>query len=256
MLKMRVEIHLEKSVEENASVYYEEAKKIRQKIEGASQTLETTKKKIKTLEKQKPEPKKEQKEARKKHWFEKFRWFNSSEGFLVICGRDATSNELIVKKHMDINDIVLHTEAPGSPFCIIKAGNKVPTEKTINEAAVETASYSKAWKLGVSYTEVFHVKPEQVSKQAESGEYLQKGSFMIRGKKNIIKTKLEIAIGNKDDQIISGPVDAIKSQTDKYVTIIQGREKASDLAKTIKKKIGGDLDEILFFIPAGGGKIK
>ena len=37
---------------------------------------------------------------RKSHWFEKFNWFVTSENYLVISGRDAQQNELVVKRYM------------------------------------------------------------------------------------------------------------------------------------------------------------
>lgn len=250
---MKVKLYLDKSIEENASIYYDEAKKYKKKIEGAKSALENSLKKLEKLEKKKPEPKQiDVKGTVKREWYEKFRWFHSSEGFLVVCGRDATSNEIVIKKHTDKDDVVFHTSMPGSPFCVIKTQGKEPTDITLNETAQQTASYSKAWKLGIAAAEVFHVKPDQVSKEALSGEYIAKGAFMIYGKKNIMTAKLEIAIGSKDGQIIGGPVDAIKSQTKKYVVVTQGKDKSSDIAKQIKKRIGGDLDEIIRFLPAGG----
>lgn len=42
---------------------------------------------------------------RKVHWFEKFNWFISSENYLVISGRDAQQNELIVKRYMSKGDL-------------------------------------------------------------------------------------------------------------------------------------------------------
>lgn len=42
---------------------------------------------------------------RKVHWFEKFNWFVSSENYLVISGRDAQQNELIVKRYMAKGDL-------------------------------------------------------------------------------------------------------------------------------------------------------
>lgn len=45
-------------------------------------------------------------QIRKPHWFEKFIWFISSENFLIVCGRDAQQNELLVKRHMDKGDVV------------------------------------------------------------------------------------------------------------------------------------------------------
>lgn len=37
---------------------------------------------------------------RKPFWFEKFLWFISTEGFLVIAGRDMQQNEMLVKRYL------------------------------------------------------------------------------------------------------------------------------------------------------------
>lgn len=37
--------------------------------------------------------------VRKAAWFERFHWFISSENYLIISGRDAQQNELIVKRY-------------------------------------------------------------------------------------------------------------------------------------------------------------
>ena len=101
------------------------------------------------------------------------------------------------------------------------------------------------------------MKPKQVTKKAKAGESLPKGAFMIYGKTTYIENKMKIAIGNKDNQIIGGPIDAIKKQTNQFVEIIQGENKASDIAKKIRKQFGfGDLDEIIRFLPSGGLEIK
>lgn len=50
---------------------------------------------------------------RKVHWFEKFNWFITSENYLVISGRDAQQNELVVKRYMKKGDLyVAHLTAP------------------------------------------------------------------------------------------------------------------------------------------------
>ena len=122
---VRIKLLLDKSIEENASVYYNNAKKFKKKKEGANIAIEIAKKKLEKLQKTaKKEDDKEEitKEIRKKEWYEKFRWFISSEGYLAIGGRDATTNEIIIKKHTEKNDIVLHTDMAGSPFFVIKVG--------------------------------------------------------------------------------------------------------------------------------------
>ena len=255
---MNIEIFLNKSVEQNASLHYEKAKKARQKHARVLEAIKNTEQKLLALQKEKDKvllqlKQEEQKPSRKKEWYEKFRWFYSSEGFLCIGGRDATSNEIVIKKHAEKGDLVLHTDMAGSPFFVIKNGEHA-SEQTINEAAQATASYSKAWKAGMSTLDVFYVKPEQVTKKARSGEYMAKGAFMIYGETKYMHPFLEVAVGIKEDgQVIGGAVDAIKTQAKKYMTLIPGRNKMSDIAKKVKHFLqAGDLDEIMHFIPPGG----
>src|SRR3989338_2353272 len=130
---MEIELNLTQSVEENAGHYFELAKKAKKKLKGAEKALEETKKKLETLQKEQQrfleeEEKKEQQRIQKqqhtKEWYEKFHWFISSEGFLCIGGKDATSNEVIIKKHLEKDDLVFHTDMAGSPFFVVKNGQK------------------------------------------------------------------------------------------------------------------------------------
>ncbi|MGM5482457.1 MAG: NFACT RNA binding domain-containing protein [Nanobdellota archaeon] len=255
---MIISLNLEKSVHENASIYFEKSKKAKRKIEGAKIALEKTLKKLEKLEKEKPDNVEEDvlKKKRKKEWFEKFRWFYSSEGFLVIGGRDATTNEIIIKKHAQADDLVFHTDMAGSPFFVVKSEGKNIGEETKQQAADATASLSRAWKAGLASTETFYVSPEQVTKEAQSGEYLPKGAFMVRGKNVYIKPVINLALCVYEGKVMCAPVDAIKAYSDKYVVIEQGEKKPSDVAKTIKKKIGGDLDDIIRALPPGGIRVK
>src|SRR3989344_5309709 len=200
---MEIELNLTQSVEENAGHYFELAKKAKKKAAGARKALEETKKKLEKLQKEESkfleeeaqkQKLKEQQQGRKREWYEKFHWFISSEGFLCIGGKDATSNEMVIKKHLEKDDLVFHTNMAGSPFFIVKNGQNAGKD-TLDETAQATAVYSKAWKVGHTTTEVFYVKPEQVSKQPQQGEYIQKGSFMIYGKSNYLHPQLEYAIG-------------------------------------------------------------
>jgi len=258
---MEVEISLNKSVDENAGKYFDQSKKAKKKLEGAKKALEDSRKKIAKLQKYEEkflveEEKKQAKKNRKKEWYEKFHWFFSSEDFLCIGGKDATSNEIVVKKHTDKEDLVLHTDMSGSPFFIIKNGQEAG-EETINEAAQAVAVYSRAWKLGHTSADVFYVKPEQVTKEAKAGEHLSKGSFMVYGKTSYIHPKVEYAIGLVKEEIIGGPLNAIKKKTKHFIIVVPGRNKKSVMAKKIKSKLkGGDLDDIIKFLPAGGSEIK
>ena len=257
-------LDLKKSVEENASDYFEKAKKIKKKVKGAEEALQQNIEKLEELEKKREKFESQEERiksivARKKEWYEKFRWFFSSDGFLVIGGRDATSNEVVIKKHTENDDLVLHTDMAGSPFFVIKAeGKKIP-EAAIKEAADATCTFSSAWKLGLQSSEVFYVSPEQVSKKTKAGEYMGKGAFMVYGKSNYVANKVNLAVGvTKEKAIMSGPLEAIKKNCEKYVVLKQGDEKVSSIAKKINYKLGSglDLDEIIRALPAGSFRLE
>ncbi len=197
--KNEVYLNLNKSVGENANLIFSKGKKAEKKLKGTLPAIQKTEENIRKLK-----IKKESIEldidflVRKpqKKWYEKFRWFTSSDGFLIIGGRDASSNETIFKKYIEPNDMIFHTNFPGSPLTVIKnPENKQIPEKSIKEASNFVASYSVAWKENWGIVDVFYVFPDQISKTPPTGEYLPKGSFMISGKKNIIKgAKTEIAL--------------------------------------------------------------
>jgi len=259
---VEIELDIKKSIEDNATEYFDRAKKSKRKLEGAASAIQKFKEKLEKLqnkqetEKEEFEKRKPEK-VRKKEWYEKFRWFRSSEGFLCIGGRDATTNDMIVKKHTEEGDIVFHTEAPGSPFFVVKAEGETIGEETIKEVAIATVSYSRAWKLGLTVAEVYYVNPDQLSKTAQAGEYLGRGAFMVRGKRNYSTQPLAISVGIDENGVaMGGPEEAIKKHCKEYVNVIQGRNKPSDVAKKIRSKIGGDLDDIIRALPAGNSEIK
>jgi predicted ribosome quality control (RQC) complex YloA/Tae2 family protein len=286
-----VYLDLKKSLGENANIIYNKGKKAEKKITGTIPAIEKTKQKIKQLKIEKESMEVEIDfliKKPKKNWYEKFRWFNSSEGFLVVGGRDASSNEAIFKKYLDSNDLVLHTTFPGSPLTLIKnPENKKIPDNTIQEAADFVASYSSAWKENWGVVDIFYIKPEQVSKSPPSGEFLPKGSFMISGKKNFIKNaKTELAIAldlieiqndaNNEVQIkypriISGPSRVIEKQSQNVIIIIPSKTGLTKgkIAKEIKSLFVKNsekelrkwtnllsIDEILLYLPTGSSVIK
>ena len=212
----------------------------------------------------------------RKKWYEKFRWFNSSDGFLIIGGRDAATNEIIFKKYLDPYDLVFHTNFPGSPLVIIKnPENKEIPSTTVEETAVFVASFSRAWKENWGVVDTFYIHPNQITRSPPSGEYLQKGSFIISGKKNFLKNvKTELAIGlilielkmggiNQNQgyfpKIICGPETAIKKQAKNTITIIPTKSKSltkGKLAKELKSNFLRDIDKELKTIESKTDKAK
>jgi len=260
---MKFKVGFRKSVAENAGIYYEKSKKSKRKVEGARFALKDTLAKLEKQEELDEQAATEQPVVKKKptlKWFEKFRWFNSSDGFLVVGGKDATSNEVLIKKHTEKKDLVFHANVQGAPFFVIKNPEGIDvTEDTMLETARAAASYSSAWKHGVGSCDVYAIAPDQVSKTAPSGEYVPKGGFIISGTKNWFRnTPLGVAVGiTGEGQVIGGPATAVEKHANVVVKIGVGDSKQGELAKKIKKVLGkdADLDEIQGFIPAGKGQI-
>ena len=272
---LRLKFDIRKSVAKNASSFYEEAKELETKIEGLRKAIVETESKIERLGKSQLQLKSQKTSPtrmREKAWFEKFHWARSSESFLILGGRDASTNELLIKRHVDANDLVFHSDIAGAPFVVLKTEGKVPSEQTMFEAAELSASYSRGWKEGYTSLDVYWIKPEQVSKQAPSGEFLSKGMFMIRGQKNYIRNvPLRIAIGvveGKEGLVVGGPVSAINSYAKNRVELVPGRQSSGKIAKIVRSSLVASatkelrekilklkIEEIQRFIPSGKSEI-
>jgi len=266
---IELELNAQITVPQNAQRYYDRAKEQTKKREGAEKALEQT---IKIIEKRAaPEKVKTRKvfRRRKPRWYERFRWFNSSDGFLVIGGRDASSNEEIYAKYLEKRDFALHTDAPGAPLTVIKTlGEEVP-ESTQEEAAQFAVSYSSVWKAGLFEGDCYMVAAEQVTKTPEPGEFIKKGAFVIRGERRYFRdVPVGVAVGIAGDQLIGGPVSAIKPKADPVVEIEPGELSPEDLAKRIYRtfaekeedrrylKSVASVDLIVSFLPPGGSRAK
>jgi len=281
-------LDLRRNVYDNAGRFYEQSKKEKQRLDGAKAALEETNKKVReieakiaeaeTLEQTKPAEAIEELEKRKikrREWYEKFRWFTSSDGFLVVAGKDAVSNEVLIKKYATPDDIVFHADIQGAPFVIIKTEDKTPSTQCLNEAAEYAAAFSRAWREGFTSADVYWVKPEQLSKAGPSGEYVPKGAFAVTGKRNWmrnvpVRTSIGICIEGKNDEVsfVGGPVDAVKSKTKIQVIIVPGdysgkeflRHVLQALSLKVPKEQRGrilkaSLEEIREYIPYNKGRL-
>jgi predicted ribosome quality control (RQC) complex YloA/Tae2 family protein len=232
-------LNLRRTLFENAAEYYERGKKAKQKSAGALTALEESRRKLAEIEQNirdaealktvKPtEVMKElvKRKVKRKEWYEKFRWFRSSDGFLVVAGKDAVSNEVLVKKYAGADDAVFHADVTGAPFVVVKTEGKAPSEQALHEAGEFAAAFSRAWREGAGSADVYWVKPSQLSKSGPSGEYVPHGAFAVSGKRNWMRSvplKLAIGVvGNGKVSFIGGPVEAVKAKTKAYVTIMPG----------------------------------
>ena len=208
-------------------------------------------------------------EVRKKSWFERYRWFYTSDGILAVGGRDSSSNSAIIRKYMEKDDKVFHAEIHGSPFFILKDKNETIMPLSIRETSHATVCFSRAWKEGMYGVNCYWVTPEQVKKAAPSGQTMGKGSFIIEGTRNYNKiTTLKLGIGilqkEEDYLLVCGPPEPIKKTCVCYVVIEPGSIEIADMGKRIRANfVGVDekfakmflVDDYVRVLPTGGSKI-
>ena len=103
LLALQVELDLGFNAYANARAHYDKRK---QHMVKQQKTVDANEKALKAAEKKAQQQlsqvrtKSAIQHVRKPHWFEKFNWFVTSENYLVISGRDAQQNELIVKRYL------------------------------------------------------------------------------------------------------------------------------------------------------------
>ena len=288
-------------VEKNADRLYQEAKRVEGKKEGAREAIEDTRERLEAVKERReeweaeddpePEPEPDEEEGttnwleqenipirQPEQWYEEFRWFRTSDGYLVIGGRNADQNEDLVKKYLDKHDRFFHTQAHGGPVTLLKAsGPSEPSspvdfpDSSLEEAAQFAVSYSSVWKDGRGAGDAYMVEPDQVSKTPESGEYLEKGGFAIRGDREYFKgVACEVAVGitcEDETRVVGGPPSAIEPDVPTSIRLEPGKFAQNDAAvkcyrefktrftdQSFVRKVAS-ADRIQEFLPPGGSNL-
>ena len=169
--------------------------------------------------------------------YQKFRWFFTSSGALVIGGKSADQNEEVVKRAKD-DDILLHTEDPGSPFCVI-VDDVEETEKDVHEAAIFCASLSQAWKKKKKEIEVSIFRKDQVYKLKS----MKKGTFGVRGAEQKVKIVPKLYLTFKEGRLRCVPFET------NIAIITPGDMKKEQAAEIISAKMKIKKDEVLSALP-------
>ena len=278
-------LYLDDSVHQNAQRYFEAARKQKDKTAGATAALEDTKVAFKRAQKkeakQKASGRMQTVRRSKRLWFEQHRWSMISGGHLLVGGRDAKGNDSIVKKHLSGGDMYLHADIHGAPSCSLRAsqgfalvdepygqlppgvpsyklvdklGDERINDEKLEEAATLALCWSRAWNGGGAHGTVFAVKPAQVSKSAQTGEYVGKGAFIVRGQRQWFKDMdVQMGIGlvaiNGVPLLMGGTVSSIKERCERYAILSPGQSKKEQLANRIYKATGLRTDDVLSVLP-------
>ncbi len=256
----QVKVYVHETIEQNIGRYYDQIKKFKKKKTGALAAMERT-----VPEKSR---RKQNLALQKKRWYHRFRWFVTTDGVLVIGGRDASQNEDLAKKYMEGKDLFVHADVHGGSVVIVKGATA-----RLDEVAQFAASYSNAWKAGHFTADVYAARPDQVSKTPESGEYVARGAFIVRGERQYFRNvPLGVAIGlatTPEVAVIGGPPGAVASRTDVWVELRPGTFEPNDTAKKVVRSLREKLPEeewkalksalnteaVAAFVPPGGSDI-
>jgi predicted ribosome quality control (RQC) complex YloA/Tae2 family protein len=264
-----VTLRVQDGVERNADRLYQEAKRIEEKKEGAEAAIANTRAELEQLqqereawnsgEQEETETESEPAEVdwldrssvpvrQTEQWYERFRWFHTSDDYLVIGGRNADQNEELVKKYLDRGDLFVHAQAQGGPATVLKAtGPSESYDETIEipdrskrEAARFAVSYSSVWKASRYSADAYLVAHDQVSKTPESGEYLEKGGFAVRGDRTYFEdVPVGVTVGitcEPETRVIGGPPDPIGDRAETSIAVEPGMYAQNDIAKRLYRE--------------------
>ena len=89
--------------------------------------------------------------------------------------------------------------------------------------------------------------PSQVSKTPESGEFITRGSFIVRGERTYYRNvPLAVGIGlmlEPHAAVIGGPPSAIKGKTKAYTELRPGQFEPNDVAKKVLRILKQNVSE-------------
>lgn len=281
----QIMLELDATVHQNAQRYFQSARKQKNKTSGAVEALEETERQLKRAKKkemkQKVSGKLNRLKRSKRMWFEQHRWGIVNGGHLIVGGKDAKGNDTIVKKHLSGSDMYLHADLHGAPSCSLRAtqgfvleerrprhlpkdipayrlvdklGDERINEDKLNQGATLALSWSRAWNSGGSHGTVYSVKPAQVSKTAQTGEFVGKGAFIVRGQRTWYKDlDVEVGIGivaiNGVPLMITGSPQEIRVMCPRYAVLRPGMVKKERVANQIYKITGLSTDDLLGVLP-------
>ena len=265
----KIKVNLESSLPTIASTLFNESKKQKSAISSIEILIKKTQWNLEKIIEKGENAKKSVvfSEVRKKNWFERYRWFYTTDGVLAVGGRDSSSNSAIIRKHLEKNDKVFHAEISGSPFFLLKDSDTI-TPASLTEVAHATVCFSKVWKEPMYGSSAYWVNPEQVKKAAPSGQSMAKGSFMIEGQRNFVKIstlKMCVAIIQREEKYLltCGP-PSLKNNCICYAIIEPQGSDLADVAKKIRLEFLANnedlaksfsIDEYVRILPAGPSRV-
>ncbi|KAF1979659.1 hypothetical protein BU23DRAFT_496424 [Bimuria novae-zelandiae CBS 107.79] len=192
--KLSIDIDLGLTAYKNSSEYFDQKKTAKGKeartIEASERAMKAHERKVtEDLKKGLKQEKEVLRPVRRQQWFEKFIYFISSDGYLVLGGKDGPQNEIIYRKYLRKGDVYVHADLKGAVPMVIKNNPHTPDSpippSTLSQAGHLSVCTSEAWD-SKAVMSAWWVKADQVSKFGYGGEFLAPGLFNITGRKEFL----------------------------------------------------------------------
>lgn len=186
--------------------------------------------------------------------YQKYRWFYTSTGKLVIGGKTAAQNDELLHQVTTRSEplLVMHTVAPSSPFCVILSVLKNITKADREECAVFTACFSRAWRTraGEAAVDAF------LSSQIYKGKQMKSGTWGVETRVERLHALLKLALTRQQGVLRAVPPKSV-SKKEVLAYLCPGTLDKQDLLPKLELELGQPLasEEVLAAVPAGCSKL-
>ena len=186
--------------------------------------------------------------------YQKYKWFFTSTGILVIGGKSAAQNDTLLESVLNAQHeyMIMHTHARGSPFTVRCAPVKELNQQSLLEAAIFTASFSQAWKQGKREALVDMFKSTQIHKNPT----MKAGTWGVYGTVQKLKVPLQLALTRQKGILRAVPLSAVKGKK-KRLLLSPGSITKDELLPKVELELDEALckEEVLQAVPAGNFKV-
>ncbi|KAL4867433.1 hypothetical protein BDV12DRAFT_198258 [Aspergillus spectabilis] len=255
---LTIDIDLAQSPWANATQYYDQkrvaAVKAERTTQSSAKALKSHEKKVKDdLKRNLKQEKQVLRPSRKTFWFEKFLFFVSSEGYLVLGGRDGMQSEILYRRYLRIGDIFVHADLEGATPMIVKnklgASSSSISPSTLSQAGNLSVATSTAWD-SKAIMSAWWVEASQVSKTSQAGDLLPVGDFLVKGEKNFLapsqlvlgfavmwQVSKESLVNHKSYRVEEGPiVEEVQEEVQKPAEALEVQKESGPIRSADKKQ--------------------
>ncbi len=184
--------------------------------------------------------------------YKKYKWFFTSSSKLVVGGKSSQQNDELIKELKETKQdfLVMHTSTPGSPFSVILEDIKKISPQDVEEVAIFTACFSRAWrdKKQKAVIDIFSLA------QLYKSQKMKPGTWGVRGLVRKKTASLELALTKQKNILRAVPLQTIKNKKDIILKIRPGKVDKTEMLPKLQVEMSDHFsqDELLQALPAGG----